>query len=65
MAFFTSERLEDRRRGQKKVQELKEARNKTIVIHYSCESFFNIHGRTPRIIAFPNELCQPRYALTR
>jgi len=49
MNFFTSERLDDRRRGKKKIEELKEKKNKTLVIHYSCESFFNTHGRTPRI----------------
>ena len=49
MAFINSERLEERRIGQKKIQDLKENRNKTLIIHYSCESFFNTHGRTPRI----------------
>jgi len=49
MSFFTSERLEDRRRGKKKIEELKDKKDKTLIIHYSCESFFNTHGRTPRI----------------
>lgn len=49
MNFLTSERLEDRRRGNRKIEELKVKKDKTLVIHYSCESFFNTHGRTPRI----------------
>lgn len=49
MKIFQSERLDDRRFGQKKINELKESRSKTLIIHYSCESFFNTHGRTPRV----------------
>ncbi|WP_277012939.1 hypothetical protein [Flavobacterium lindanitolerans] len=49
MAFFSSERLDDRKDGLKKIKELKDKKSRTIVIHYSCESFFNIHGRTPRV----------------
>lgn len=49
MGLFESERLSERRHGQKKIKELKDAKNKTLIIHYSCESFFNLHGRTPRI----------------
>lgn len=49
MAFLTSERLEDRREGIKKITDLKQKKSRTLVIHYSCESFFNTHGRTPRV----------------
>jgi hypothetical protein len=49
MSIFHSGRLEDRNIGKKKVSELTHFRNKTIIIHYSCESFFNTHGRTPRV----------------
>ncbi len=49
MNFFQSKRLDDRRIGQKKVQKLKDEKTKSLVIHYSCESFFNIHDRTPRV----------------
>ncbi|MEP7197667.1 MAG: hypothetical protein ABI851_14200 [Saprospiraceae bacterium] len=49
MAFLTSERLDDRRHGLAKIDELKNKKARTLVIHYSCESFFATHGRTPRI----------------
>lgn len=49
MAFLSSERLDDRRFGQKKIEELKVGKTRTLIIHYSCESFFNTHGRTPRV----------------
>lgn len=49
MGFFNSSKLEERRRGQSKIKDLKKTNNKTLVIHYSCESFFNTHGRTPRV----------------
>jgi hypothetical protein len=49
MNFLSSERLDDRRIGQKRISELKEGKSKTLIIHYSCESFFNLQGRTPRV----------------
>jgi len=49
MTFLSSERLDDRRIGLKKIEELKNKKSRTLVIHYSCESFFTIHGRTPRV----------------
>lgn len=49
MAFLSSERLEDRRSGLKKIEELKSKKSRTLIIHYSCESFFAAHGRTPRV----------------
>lgn len=39
-----------RKADEKKLQELYEKSDKTLIIHYSCESFFNIKdGRTPRV----------------
>lgn len=49
MAFLSSERLDDRRIGIKKIQDLKSKKSRTLIIHYSCESFFSTHGRTPRV----------------
>lgn len=49
MTLLSSERLDDRRMGLKKINELKEGKSKTLIIHYSCESFFNLQGRTPRV----------------
>jgi hypothetical protein len=49
MAFLSSERLDERRIGLKLISDLKENKIKTLIIHYSCESFFNTHGRTPRV----------------
>lgn len=49
MEFFQSERLNDLNVGKKKIAELKESQDKTVIVHYSCESFFNTKGRTPRV----------------
>ncbi len=49
MAFFSSERLEEYKTGKALIQTLRSQNNKTLIIHYSCESFFNLNGRTPRI----------------
>lgn len=49
MKLFNSSRLTDRRKGFSQIEELKKADSKTLVIHYSCESFFNSQGRTPRV----------------
>lgn len=49
MKLFNSARLTDRKKGLSQIEELKNADAKTLVIHYSCESFFNTHGRTPRV----------------
>lgn len=48
MAIFKSERLDDRTKGLEIINKLKN-NSKTLIIHYSCESFFNLNGRTPRI----------------
>lgn len=49
MGLFHSERLNERRRGLKFIEGLAQSKDKSLIIHYSCESFFNTHGRTPRI----------------
>ncbi len=49
MSILSSGRLDDRKIGLKKIDELKEGKSKTLIIHYSCESFFNLKGRTPRV----------------
>ncbi|MGO4294541.1 hypothetical protein [Chitinophaga sp. RAB17] len=50
MTFLNSERLSERKKGKKIVNKIKEENDKTLIIHYSCESFFNLQGRTPRIV---------------
>lgn len=47
--IFKSARLIERARGQEKIDELIKHRSKILVIHYSCESFINVIGRSPRI----------------
>jgi hypothetical protein len=49
MGFFESARLYERSEGKKMTERLKNDNNKTLIIHYSCESFFNLNGRTPRV----------------
>lgn len=49
MAFLSSERLDERREGLEKIAFLKKKKSRTLIIHYSCESFLNTHGRTPRV----------------
>ncbi|MBP9134748.1 MAG: hypothetical protein KBF75_12015 [Saprospiraceae bacterium] len=49
MGFFTSDRLSERKTGKDIIAQLKTKNNKTLIIHYSCESFFNLNGRTPRV----------------
>lgn len=49
MGILKSERLEERNQGKKQINDLKSKNNKTLIIHYSCESFFNLNGRTPRV----------------
>ncbi|MEK8179537.1 hypothetical protein WMW71_04210 [Flavobacterium buctense] len=49
MGIFQSERLDDRKKGRDIIEKLKKSNSKTLIIHYSCESFFNLEGRTPRI----------------
>lgn len=47
--FFKSKRLIERSEGQKLLNSILEDKNKSLIIHYSCESFVTSHGRTPRI----------------
>lgn len=47
--FFTSKRLIERAEGLELLKEILKNKNKSAVIHYSCESFVTTHGRTPRV----------------
>lgn len=49
MRLFNSERIDDLKSGRQKIDDLKKARNTSLIIHYSCESFFNNQGKTPRV----------------
>jgi len=47
--FFTSKRLKERAEGLELLKEILKDKNKSVIIHYSCESFVTSHGRTPRV----------------
>lgn len=47
--FFTSKRLTERAEGLQLLKDILKNKNKSVVIHYSCESFVTTHGRTPRV----------------
>jgi hypothetical protein len=47
--FFTSKRLNERKEGLDFLKEILKDKNKSVIIHYSCESFVTSHGRTPRV----------------
>lgn len=47
--FFKSKRLLERMEGIELLDLILKEKNKSIVIHYSCESFVTTHGKTPRI----------------
>lgn len=47
--FFTSKRLIERAEGLELLKEILKDKHKSVIIHYSCESFITSHGRTPRI----------------
>ncbi|MBL1408815.1 hypothetical protein [Sphingobacterium faecale] len=49
MSFIQSKRLKQRNEGLKDLEKSLENKAKTLIIHYSCESFVNLHGRSPRI----------------
>lgn len=49
MYIFNSPRLRERKEGLDLVNELIKDKVKCYIIHYSCESFLNIHGRTSRV----------------
>lgn len=47
--FLTSKRLEEREEGLDILNKIYKEKAKSLIIHYSCESFVTSHGRTPRI----------------
>ncbi len=47
--FFTSKRLIERAEGLQLLKDILKDKNKSVIIHYSCESFVTTHGRTPRV----------------
>lgn len=47
--FFKSNRLEEKKEGEELLREVVKDKKQTLVIHYSCESFGNLEGRSPRI----------------
>jgi hypothetical protein len=47
--FLTSKRLTERAEGLQLLKDILKDKNKSVVIHYSCESFVTTHGRTPRV----------------
>ena len=49
MSFLQSKRLKQRKEGLKELERCLERKDNTLIIHYSCESFVNLHGRSPRI----------------
>lgn len=49
MNIIKSPRIIARKNSNEKLKIIEMNRNKTLVIHYSCESFYNLEGRTPRI----------------
>jgi hypothetical protein len=51
MNILKSTRLIDRNNGLQRIKTINENRKDVYLIHYSCESFFNLKGRTPRIIS--------------
>lgn len=49
MSIFNSPRLNERSEGFELLNEIKKEKYRTIIVHYSCESFITSHGNTPRI----------------
>lgn len=47
--FFKSKRLLERQEGIDQLMEILKDKNKSLIIHYSCESFITTHGRMPRV----------------
>lgn len=47
--FLKSKRLIERKEGLDHLQEILKDKGKSLIIHYSCESFITSHGRTPRV----------------
>lgn len=48
-------RVTDRQNGLKKLKEIDKNKNKYLVIHYSCESFYNLKGKSPKITSIAIE----------
>ncbi|MAO48363.1 MAG: hypothetical protein CL527_06560 [Aequorivita sp.] len=51
MGILKSHRLSLREKGLKRIELIKKNGSETLLIHYSCESFLNSNGRTPRIVS--------------
>ena len=51
MGIFKSHRLDLRKKGLERIERINKDRSDTLLIHYSCESFLNTNGRTPRIVS--------------
>jgi hypothetical protein len=49
MSIFNSPRLRERKQGLELFAELAKDKSRCFIIHYSCESFVTLHGRTPRV----------------
>ncbi|MGJ1356877.1 hypothetical protein AACH28_21990 [Sphingobacterium thalpophilum] len=49
MSFIQSKRLKQRNEGLKELEKSLDNKEKSLIIHYSCESFVNLHGRSPRV----------------
>lgn len=47
--FFTSKRLKERKEGLETLEEILKNKSKSVIIHYSCESFVTNNGNTPRV----------------
>lgn len=47
--FLTSKRLEERTEGLEILNKIYSAKEKSLIVHYSCESFITNHGKTPRV----------------
>lgn len=47
--FLSSKRLEERAEGIETLNKIYSAKDKSLIIHYSCESFVTNHGKTPRV----------------
>lgn len=49
MSLLKSPRIIKRNEAKQKLTKISENEHKILIVHYSCESFFNLKGRTPRI----------------
>ncbi|MFA9188379.1 hypothetical protein AAGV33_08450 [Flavobacterium sp. FBOR7N2.3] len=47
--FLTSKRLEERAEGLETLRKIYSEKDKSLIVHYSCESFVTNHGKTPRV----------------